>query len=74
MGYPPKSSSAPSPESTTFTYFRAFWARKYRGISEGLGRGSSSIYWMVGMASKKSSASTLLEMLGTPTARENSWA
>src|SRR3989338_5952617 len=53
--YPPNSSSAPSPESTTFTFFRASRARKYKATAEGSATGSSKCHAISGSVLKYSS-------------------
>ncbi len=58
MPYPPKNSSAPSPDSATVTCSAAFLARKYSGTSAGSATGSSRCQMIVGSADITSSAVT----------------
>ena len=64
--YPPNISSAPSPESTTFTYSDAFLHTKYRAMQEGSARGSSIWYCIFGMFSQYSSGVMTLLMFSLP--------
>jgi hypothetical protein len=59
MVYPPKSSSAPSPESTTFTCSLASLAMNHSGTSAGSATGSSRYHTISGSASANSVAETV---------------
>src|ERR1700754_553678 len=62
MVYPPNSSSAPSPDSTTLTCLRASRATKNSGTSAGSATGSSRYQTISGSAATNSSGATTLAM------------
>ncbi len=74
MLYPPNSSSAPSPDSTTFTCLRASFATKYSGTSAGSATGSSRYQTISGSVEVSSSSDTVLTTCRTPIAAADSAA
>ena len=72
--YPPKNSSAPSPDSTTVTCSAAFFATKYSGTSAGSATGSSRCQTIFGSASIISAGPIFVGIVVTPRCAADSCA